>query len=51
MFGGKDIKLQTPTDLWNLLQMGKGVKPWPINHSLTLLCTFNDAKMMQKWAN
>lgn len=23
---GKDVKLQTPTDLWNLLQMEKGVK-------------------------
>ena len=26
MVVGKDIKLQTPTDLWNLLQMEKGVK-------------------------
>lgn len=26
MVGDKDIKLQTPTDLWNLLQMEKGVK-------------------------
>lgn len=26
MVGDKDIKLQTPTDLWNLLQMEKGEK-------------------------
>ena len=26
MVGDKDIKLQTPTDLWNLLQMEKGGK-------------------------
>ncbi len=30
---------------------GNSVKPWPINHSLTIFCTFNDAKMMQAWAN
>jgi hypothetical protein len=26
MVGGKDIKLQTPTDLWNLLQMERLAK-------------------------